>query len=35
VVMFWGCMTRATWGPLTVCDGTINGSKYIQLLKDL
>jgi hypothetical protein len=33
-VMFWGCMTRAAWGPLTVCDGTINGSKYLQLLKD-
>ena len=34
-VMFWGCMTRAAWGPLTVCDGTINGAKYLQLLKDI
>jgi transposase len=34
-VMFRGCMTRAAWGPLTVCDGTINGAKYLQLLKDI
>jgi hypothetical protein len=34
-VMFWGCMTFHAWGPLTVCDGTINGDKYLQLLKDV
>jgi hypothetical protein len=33
-VMFWGCMTRRAWGPLTVVEGTINGDKYLQLLKD-
>jgi transposase len=34
-VMFWGCMTRHAWGPLVVCEGTINGEKYLQLLKDV
>jgi hypothetical protein len=34
-VMFWGCMTRNAWGPLRVCEGTINGDKYLQLLKDV
>jgi transposase len=34
-VMFWGCMTRRAWGPLTTVEGTINGDKYLQLLKDV
>jgi transposase len=34
-VMFWGCMTKNAWGPLVVCEGTINGAKYLQLLKDV
>ena len=33
--MFWGAMTYDVWGPLTVCDGTINGTKYLPLLKDV
>jgi hypothetical protein len=32
-VMFWGCMTRRAWGPLTVVEGTINGDKYLELLR--
>jgi hypothetical protein len=32
-VMFWACMTRRVWGPLTTVEGTINGDKYLQLLK--
>ena len=35
MVMFWGAMTYDAWGPLTVCDGTINCTKYLQLLKDI
>jgi transposase len=34
-VMFWGCMTRRAWGPITVVEGTINGENYLQLLKDV
>lgn len=34
-VMFWGCMTRRAWGPITAIDGTINGETYLQLLKDV
>ena len=33
-VMFWGCMSHQAWGCLTVVKGTIDGSKYLQLLKD-
>lgn len=33
-VMFWGCMTHKALGCLTVVKGTIDGSKYLQLLKD-
>lgn len=34
-VMFWGCMSYYAWGPLVVCEGTINGDKYLELLKDV
>jgi hypothetical protein len=34
-VMFWGCMTYHAWGPLTECEGTIDGTKYLKLLKDI
>ena len=33
-VMFWGCMSHHAWGPLVVCQGTINGEKYLDILKD-
>jgi transposase len=33
-VMFWGCMSHHAWGPLVVCQGTINGAKYLDILKD-
>jgi transposase len=32
--MFWGAMTRHSFGPLSVVDGTINGDSYLQLLND-
>jgi transposase len=32
-VMFWGAFSRAALGPLVVIDGTMNGDKYIELLK--
>jgi hypothetical protein len=34
-VMFWGAMSRYAYGPLRVCQGTINGAEYLQLLKDV
>jgi hypothetical protein len=33
-VMFWGCMTRQAYGPLVVIDGTMDGRKYLELLKE-
>ena len=34
-VMFWGCISRQAYGVLTVCDGVINGDKYLDLLKEV
>ena len=34
-VMFWGCMSRYAYGPLKVCQGTINGAEYLKLLKEV
>ena len=28
-------MTRRAWGPITTVEGTIDGAKYLQLLKDV
>jgi hypothetical protein len=33
-IMFWGCMTRQAYGPLVVINGTSDGAKYLELLKE-
>ena len=33
-VMFWGCFTSAGVGPLVALEGSLNQSKYIDLLED-
>lgn len=32
-VMFWGCFSYHGFGPLVVCDGTMNGQKYMEMLQ--
>lgn len=32
-VMVWGCMSASGVGRLTVCDGIVNGVKYIEILQ--
>ena len=34
-LMVWGCMTADGVGRLTVCDGMMNGQKYISTLKNM
>jgi len=34
-VMFWGCLSKFAYGPLKVCQGTINGAQYLKLLKEV
>jgi ATP sulfurylase len=32
--MFWGCMSRHAYGPLTVVDGDMNWEKYMEILRN-
>ncbi|MDF4419950.1 transposase, partial [Vibrio parahaemolyticus] len=32
-IMVWGCMSAAGVGHLTVCDGTLNSTKYCTILE--
>jgi hypothetical protein len=32
--MFWGCISKEGKGTLTVIEGTMDGKKYIEVLKD-
>ncbi len=34
-VMFWGCISKHVVGPLLYITGSINGEKYIEVLKNL
>ena len=34
-VMFWGAVSWYAYGPLVVVEGTIDSSKYLELLKDV
>ena len=32
-VMFWGCFSKVGLGPLVALEGSINGERYIELLR--
>lgn len=33
-VMFWGAFSRSALGPLVAIEGTMNATRYIEVLKD-